>query len=254
MTTYDFAHFLNVKHHNGKELHAHCPFHEDRNPSFSANALKGLWVCHAGCGAGDFHSFLERLRDGSAGRTLENRARNRTYELASDWSGFSKTAEYLYLDVRGRELVRLARWEHTNSEKRFVYKNLQEGELKNKLACPYRYEAWRQTSTDETIFVVEGEKCVDFLFGHRLWATTFLGGSTGWRREHKGYFRDRHVVILPDNDLPGHAFGKAVLAGVTGVAADVRLIDLPGLEGSEDVVDWFSQGGTVAELKRLISK
>lgn len=252
MITYDFAHFLNVKRDNGEELHAHCPFHEDRTPSFSANTVKGLWMCHAGCGAGDFHSFLERLRGGNAGRTLENRARLESFDSASDWSGFSKVAEYLYLDSKGRELVRLARWE-APGQKRFVYKDLQNGRSKDLLACPYRYETWRSASAEETIFVVEGEKCVDFLFGQRLLATTFLGGSSGWSAGLKAYFRRRKVVILPDNDPPGKRFGEAVLAGVAAVASDVRLIELPGLAASEDVVDWLSMGGTVAGLKCLIS-
>lgn len=38
-----------------------CPFHHDRNPSFSINIANGTWICHAGCGAGNIRTFLQRI-------------------------------------------------------------------------------------------------------------------------------------------------------------------------------------------------
>lgn len=38
-----------------------CPFHSDRNPSFSVNLDSGLWICHAGCGDGDATDHAARL-------------------------------------------------------------------------------------------------------------------------------------------------------------------------------------------------
>lgn len=41
---------------------ARCPFHEDRNDSFSVNVNgAGGWRCFAGCGAGDLLSFHGRI-------------------------------------------------------------------------------------------------------------------------------------------------------------------------------------------------
>ncbi len=37
----------------GKDLFACCPWHEDREPSFSVTPGKNLWNCLAGCGGGD---------------------------------------------------------------------------------------------------------------------------------------------------------------------------------------------------------
>jgi hypothetical protein len=41
---------------------ARCPFHDDRNPSFSVFQIDGSWFykCHAGCGEGDEINFLEK--------------------------------------------------------------------------------------------------------------------------------------------------------------------------------------------------
>ena len=43
---------------SGKEYKAHCPFHEDKTPSFSVSEEKGVFLCF-GCGArGDVFDFL----------------------------------------------------------------------------------------------------------------------------------------------------------------------------------------------------
>lgn len=34
-----------------------CPLHDDKTPSLSINIISGLWVCHAGCGKGNFQQF-----------------------------------------------------------------------------------------------------------------------------------------------------------------------------------------------------
>jgi DNA primase len=42
---------------------AHCPFHDDRRESFSVNAEKGLFFCHA-CGAkGNLEQFEQKFSD-----------------------------------------------------------------------------------------------------------------------------------------------------------------------------------------------
>jgi len=37
-----------LTHTGGAEASALCPFHDDRNPSFSVNVDTGKWYCHAG--------------------------------------------------------------------------------------------------------------------------------------------------------------------------------------------------------------
>lgn len=44
----------------GKEYRAKCPLHDDRSPSFSMNIDTGLWICHRGCGSGQFQQLVER--------------------------------------------------------------------------------------------------------------------------------------------------------------------------------------------------
>lgn len=41
---------------------AHCPFHDDHNPSLAFNVDRGVWICRAGCGRGDLVEFIQRAR------------------------------------------------------------------------------------------------------------------------------------------------------------------------------------------------
>ena len=41
----------------------HCPFHDDRNRSFSINTEKNYWHCFAGCGGGSLIDFWMRYRE-----------------------------------------------------------------------------------------------------------------------------------------------------------------------------------------------
>lgn len=55
----------------GKEYRARCPLHHDRNPSFSMNVENGLWICHRGCGQGEFIELVERVYNCSSQEARE---------------------------------------------------------------------------------------------------------------------------------------------------------------------------------------
>src|SRR5205085_10741321 len=65
------------------------------------------------------------------------------------------------------------------------------------------------------------------------------------------YFDGRRVVILPDNDEAGRKHAREVAANLSPVAAEVRILELPGLPPKGDVSDWFASGGTLQQLQRL---
>jgi hypothetical protein len=43
-----FARYVHTLTEHGPELRGLCPFHEDSNPSFTANKTTGLWLWSAG--------------------------------------------------------------------------------------------------------------------------------------------------------------------------------------------------------------
>jgi hypothetical protein len=101
------------------------------------------------------------------------------------------------------------------------------------------------------VFVVEGEKDVLALERVGLVATCNPMGAGKWRPSYNEAFRDRHVVILPDNDEPGRRHAAQVVAALRGVAASVKVLSLPGLPAKGDVSDWLAQGGTGTQLLEL---
>lgn len=58
---------------------------------------------------------------------------------------------------------------------------------------------------------------------------------------------------MPDNDDPGRGHAQDVARKLTGIAASIRILDLPGLPLKGDVSDWLAAGGTADELERLAS-
>ena len=106
-------------------------------------------------------------------------------------------------------------------------------------------------SPDGVVFVTEGEKDADRLAGLGFTATTNPMGAGKWRDEYSRFLAGRRIVILPDNDDPGHRHAESVAKSVATDAESVQVLDLPGLGPGEDVGDWLDAGDTVDELLQL---
>ena len=92
-----------------------------------------------------------------------------------------------------------------------------------------------------TLLVVEGEKDCQTL-GRWGWvATTCSGGAGKWREEYCKFFRGKRVAILPDADEPGRGHALQVAHSLSGVAAEVRIVELPG---AKDVSEWAEHNGS----------
>ena len=53
------------------QVNTRCPFHQDKRRSLSINLEKGLWTCHAGCGAGNIFTLAKRM-----GKVINMRKKN----------------------------------------------------------------------------------------------------------------------------------------------------------------------------------
>ncbi|MEW8958901.1 MAG: AAA family ATPase [Moorella sp. (in: firmicutes)] len=95
----------------------------------------------------------------------------------------------------------------------------------------------------ETIFVVEGEKCVHALEKLGVPATTNPFGAEHWRDEFSHQLKGANkVVILPDNDAAGRCHAQKVLTSLEKHAIPAKIVELPGLGPGEDVFDLISRG------------
>jgi hypothetical protein len=114
----------------------------------------------------------------------------------------------------------------------------------------YRLPGLR-ASGDVPVLIPEGEKDVDRLHDEGQVATCNIGGAGKWRPEYAEQFRDKHVVVLADNDQAGRDHAAAVARSLIGIAASVKVLSLPGLPEKGDVSDWLDNNGTIEELMRL---
>jgi putative DNA primase/helicase len=122
-------------------------------------------------------------------------------------------------------------------------------------ACPRVPYRLPQVLAAETVYLPEGEKDVHTLESWELVASCNPGGSgnshlyTGWA----DYFRNRHIVILPDNDVPGRKHAVAVATALLSVAASIRIVELADLPVKGDITNWRDAGGTLDQFRKLVA-
>ena len=119
-------------------------------------------------------------------------------------------------------------------------------------------------ATDHIILIVEGEKDVETLRTLNVPATCNPGGAsepgrqTKWRPEYSEPLRGADIVILPDNDEPGRAHADAIARMCSGIAREIRILDLaqhwPDCPKGGDVSDWIAAGHSREELDKLIEQ
>ncbi len=226
---------------------AHCPAHDDQNPSLSIGTGKdgrALVKCFAGC-------KVEEICDAVGLPVIDLMPRADSLPPPRKKSpAIVKT--YDYRDEVGELVFQVCRLEPKSFRQRkpdgnggWVWS------VKDVRSVPYRLpELLAEPS--RWVFIVEGEKDADCLADHGLLATTNAGGARKDFSEYTEHFSRRNVAILPDNDVPGRQHANAVAQSLHGIAADVRIVELPGLPAKGDVSDWFASGGTVDQLQELV--
>ena len=117
---------------------------------------------------------------------------------------------------------------------------------------PYRLPQLIAAPLTATIYFVEGEKDADSLAKLDFVATTASeGAGAKWDFELTKWFKDRHVVILPDADKPGRNHAQKVAKAIDRLAASVRVVDLYP-DCRDDVSDWLRDDPSGARLAKLV--
>ncbi len=231
---------------------ARCPFHEDGRPSFAFEKTTGNWKCHAGCGEGSVFDFVAKQNGGSFKDALLHVGDELGVPRPS--SSPEKPTTYDYTDADGTMRYQVVR----APNKRFYQRrpNGKGGWIKNLRGVQrvlYRLPEIT-TRPDEVVYVVEGEKDADRLAGLGLLATTNSGGAGKWKPEYADIVTGRDIVIIPDNDNQGQRHALRVAGSLEGIAASVRIVQLPDLPDKGDVSDWLDAGGNLDALKELVAE
>jgi hypothetical protein len=117
---------------------------------------------------------------------------------------------------------------------------------------PYRLpEVIKDMLADRTVPMsfVEGEAKADRLRKLGFAATSIQQGCKGFGE----YFDGGHCYILPDNDEAGEERARFVAEGLTGHAASIKRLDLPGLPPGGDILDWIDERLAAGKTEEEIS-
>lgn len=262
--------------HSGKETICRCPAHKDDNPSLCitvADDGKILLHCFAGCTtesvmqklgldmsilAGD--SASPRSANGGSGRGWDDRAAAASFYARKLGGTVEAIHEYPGLDGVPRFAVIRIR---TPKGKTFRPINLHDGRwhvgAPDRLLPLYRLPA---LTTATAVLVCEGEKCVDCATKLGVVATTSAHGARSAAKTDWNPLTGKRVCLSPDADQAGtnYATEVATILRVIDAEADIRLLALPDLGPSEDIVDWcdklraqgVAEHDIAQELDRLI--
>jgi len=219
---------------------ARCPAHDDQKASLGIAEGEGGRVvlkCLAGCEVADVMAAL--------GLPMS--------ELFADQGPQRRiVATYDYRDESGALLYQVVRYEPKDFRQRRPEGGGWAWNMRGVRRVPYRLPELVAADPSTCVFFVEGEKDVESLARHGFLATTTVMGAKSWRAgNYREFFTGRNVVILPDNDSAGADYAAEVANTLDGAAASVKILRLPGLPAKGDVSDWFANGGTADELRRL---
>jgi hypothetical protein len=187
---------------------------------------------------------------------------------AKSWG--KAVAEYSYRDEEENELFQVHRFEqvehtHTGDSviKTFRQRSLKDGRWSWTMTgirrVLYRLPEWRAIPGNP-IFLVEGEKQVDYLWSIGLVATCSPMGAGKWSDEYTDMLEGRDVVVIPDNDpitvhkttgklrCVGLEFAEEVADHMVGRVNSVHVFPLPDAGEKWGLDDWLQSGHTVDEL------
>lgn len=220
--------------------------------SKSVDLIKGTWFDHEqniGGGAADLIKHMEP--DASVVDRLEQfgmpkAERIERRETVFDYTDVDGVIRYqvIRIDDKTGKTYRQRRIDEATGQPMWGMQGV--------TAVPYRLHDI--VNSTQPIFICEGEKAADAVAALGLIATTNHGGAGKWWPSLTDWFRNRQVIIMPDNDAPGERHARIVADSLTGTAKSVRILQLPDLPPKGDVVEWLARGGSKNKLVDLVKQ
>lgn len=248
----DFLSKLQGVKKSGSNYYAQCPCrNDDSNPSLSiGQGVDGrvLVTCHRGepCSVQEICDAVGiKTTDLFPPKDAPKEAA--PVKVSAKSSGkLSLVAIYDYKDEDGKLLFQKQRFVDENGKKTFRQRrpdgsgwsyNL--GDVPRVL---YRLPEVRAAiSTNQPVWIVEGEKDVDTLFEMGYIATTMPNGAGSWAELHTRCLRGaKSICIVSDNDETGRKHALEVAEELLTLTADVRVYIPPSPH--KDVTDMYEAG------------
>jgi DNA primase len=252
-----------------------CPYHDDRSPSMSCHDDSGTFKCFSpACSKHDrgidILSFYQDQKQVSFSEAVEALASKAGLEMPETrptrkssgfptldsvvahfktrMPGHEHEATYLWLDRNARQNKASMKFRDSNGRKQCPQAFFLNGSWwlskphGHKPHAPYH---WDKVKDSPWVIICEGEKDVETLAELGLPATT-TGSSSSWKAEYAPLFKGKDVIIFPDKDEPGAKYAQAILADLRPLVRSIKLINLPGDEGT-DVTDFVRRTETAQQ-------
>lgn len=267
---------------SGSNLTGLCPFHDDKNNSFSVDLDTGKWHCHAEDIGGNFVSFYAKIHgiDTSEaykqildkyGVTMEEqrerRSNARAYtvtqysfekKLPEDWlkekchvenakeRDGTTYVKFPYYGQDGKEITYRKRF----ARKEFKWKYGSAGKIG-------LYGEWRlpemRNKPNPVVVLVEGESDTQSMWFMGMPALGVPGASM-FKPQHAGMLQDMTVVIHQEPDQGGETFLRKVLEGLRegGFIGTVKRFSCSTVSGIKDPSEMFIKFGKEEGAKKIL--
>lgn len=225
------------------------------NRSLSVNLEKNTWYDYEAEKGGGIVDLISR--EGIANPTEYLRKQGFDSIKTAPSGRPEIVAIYDYVDENGGLLYQSVRYEPKAFRQR---KPDQEGgyvwNIGGVKQVPYNLK--KILDSDDFIWIVEGEKDANRLTNIGMIATCNAGGANKFPDDLTPHFKNRDVVICPDNDEAGWKHAELVKKKLTGIAKSIVSIDLrdcwQDMPDKADVSDFLDHGHTVDDLHRLVAQ
>lgn len=258
-----------------------CPFHDDKNNSFSVNLATGKWHCFAEDEGGNYVSFYAKLHGidtkeaykkileeygVSREEQQEQAKRDKSYTLAQyafekrlpeEWlqkECFLSTGKdrkdgtlYMkipYLDENGKESTYRKRYAH----KDFRWKYGSAGKIG-------LYGEWKLSRIRDAGYaaIVEGESDSQSMWYMGI-STLGVPGASMFKPHMAGMLQDLRIYIHQEQDRGGETFMKKMLSGLRegGFLGEVYRWSCGAIKGCKDPSDVYMKFGKEEAAKKIL--
>ncbi|MBN2290920.1 MAG: hypothetical protein JXM70_00760 [Pirellulales bacterium] len=270
---YSMTSFRPIKTNNGWK--AKCPAHDDTSPSLSlavGDDGRVLLHCFAGCTAEKIVASLNMTmqdlmpdehgngRKKSSGpikpkaspARWKGQQKSKTFATAKDAIAElerhhnKRSAMWIYHNAEGEPVGVIVRWDRSDGKKDILPVSRNCSGKWNVGGMPkprplYGLPELLTAEKESTVFVVEGEQCVEAARSIGLVATTSPHGSKSAEKADWTPLADRRVVLMPDNDNDGREY-VATVASILWTLKPyptIKIVPLPDLPVKGDIADFI---------------
>ncbi len=254
MNYYDLfsKHLSKIKKSSKGNYLALCPFHNDKNPSFSFNEDTGLWQCFA-CGEkGNAYQFAEKMNDTEWIKKLKKEFKKEEDIPKKEKEKEKKVVNsitYHYYDRNGKHIYDKQRIEFEDRSKTFKIEWKIDNENEKKLLL-YDLSVLKNIDTSgiSEIWFCEGEKCRDALLiatENREDLLIFSYSQNPAKEMENSQIDDlllnRKIIIFADNDEIGEKKANQILEYCKKFAYQIDIVRFSDYEKGYDIADFLEE-------------